>query len=464
MPHSSTPLLSSNGGRLPQSPPKTLFTKLLFTILLLTAAVAISAAAAAVIFSTAPSINLRRKSVAKKLNKPVVILISADGFRFGYQFKTPTPNIQRLILEGSEAELGLIPVFPTKTFPNHYSIATGLYPARHGIVGDDGFTDPATGDKFKKDTVDPKWWLGEPIWETAAKNGLKALTYYWPGSEVPKGKWTCSDDDYCKKFAKAEKFDKRVEGVLKSFDNSNKADVPSLVALYFEDPDSQGHKVGPDDRNITAAISLIDQMVGKLIEGLKDREILDEVNIILVGDHGMVSNCVEKTVFLDDFSEWIEINSDWVETYFPVLGIRPKSTKLTPKNIVEQMNKAINSGKVKNGEYLKVYLKEDFPARLKYSGSDRIPPIVGLLDEGYKLEKNNKTMRHLCGGDHGYDNELFSMRSIFIARGPEIKEKEKVESFVNVEIYNFITKLLKIPAAENDGTAFLADRVLKRSR
>ncbi|CBI27921.3 unnamed protein product, partial [Vitis vinifera] len=279
-----------------------------------------------------------------KLRHPVVILISSDGFRFGYQFKTATPNIGRLIANGTEAEHGLIPVFPTLTFPNHYSIVTGLYPAYHGIINN-RFADPHTGEIFTMASHEPKWWLGEPLWETVVNHGLKAATYFWPGSEV-----------------------------------------------------------GPDDPEITDAVARIDRMIGRLIQADLSRRF----------------------------------------------------------DVVAKMNEGLKSGKVDNGKNLRVFLKEELPSRLHYVASDRIPPIIGLVEEGFKVEQK-RSKRQECGGAHGYDNAFFSMRTIFIGHGPEFARGQKIPSFENVQIYNLVTSILKIQGAPNNGTQSFPQSILLSS-
>ena len=193
----------------------------------------------------------------------MVLLISSDGFRFGYQFKTATPNIGSLIANGTEAETGLIPVFPSVTFPNHYSIVTGLYPAYHGIINN-YFLDPLTGEAFTMVSHEPKWWLGEPLWETVVNHGLKAATFFWPGSEVNKDSWTCPVK-YCRQYNGSVPFEERVDAILKYFDLPSE-EIPSFMTLYFEDPDHQGDKVGPDDPEITEAVAGIDRMIGRLLK------------------------------------------------------------------------------------------------------------------------------------------------------------------------------------------------------
>ncbi|KAF9614640.1 hypothetical protein IFM89_019617 [Coptis chinensis] len=413
------------------------FTSLIELLLIL---IGISIAAAPIVFANANTLkasysveNVARPLV--KLKRPVVILISSDGFRFGYQFKTPTPNIHRLIRNGTEAETGLIPVFPTLTFPNHYSIVTGLYPAYHGIIAN-WFTDPNSGETFTKRSQEPHWWLGEPLWQTVVKHGLIAATYFWPGSEVKKGSWNCPPK-YCQPFNKKVPFEERVDTVLGYFDLPSD-EIPSFMTVYFQDPDSQGHRVGPDHPEITEAVANIDRIIGKLITGLEKRGVFDDVNIIMVGDHGMVGTCDGKFLYLEDLAPWIEIPESWVQSYYPLLAIRPPAG-VSPAIV------------------------EDFPARLHYSANYRISPIIGLLDEGFMVEQRNLSQR-TCAGAHGYDNAYFSMRTIFIGHGPKFAKGRKVPSFENVQIYNMVTSILNIQGASNNGTASFSNFVLLPNR
>ncbi|CAK9134946.1 unnamed protein product [Ilex paraguariensis] len=387
-----------------------------------------------------------------KLKRPVVIMISSDGFRFGYQFKTDTPNIDNLINNGTEAELGLIPVFPTATFPNHYSIATGLYTPYHGIVYNN-FFDPELNETFTRATggSDPKWWFGEPLWETVVNHGFNAATYMWPGSEAPKGKWTC-EEKFCKKFNSSVPFEERVDTILEYFDMPSRK-IPVFMNLYFPDPDSQGHDVGPDDPELTEALGRIDSMIGRLIQGLKTRGVFEDVHIILVGDHGMAAICEKKYIYLDDLA----IPQDWVEYNWAILGVRPPAS-YSPADVVANMTERLKNAE--NGKHLKVYLKEDLPTRLHYSASDRISPIIGLVDEGHIVTQSRSAGDDTCGGAHAYDNKYFSMRSIFIGHGPRFARGKKVPSFENVEIYNVVTSILNIKGAPTNGTDGFPNSVL----
>lgn len=396
----------------------------------------------------------------RTLDKHVVILISLDGFRFGYNWKAATPSIDKMRLAGVEAELGMIPVFPTKTFPNHYSIATGLYPAYHGIVGNT-FRDPDSNDSFYPGNVDPKWWLGEPIWETAVNQGLQAATYFWPGSQVKRGNWTC-DPRFCQDYYNSSvPYEERVDAVLGFLDLPSK-ERPRVITLYFESPDTPGHETGPDAPQITSAVVRIDDMMGRLFEGLEKRRMAEDVTVILVGDHGMAPSCGTRVIYLEDLAPGVSIPRDWVVDHSPVLQIRP------PPNVDvtvlhREMARTLASGSVPNAEFLNIYLKEQLPPRLHYSESSRIAPIVGLVAEGYTLVHSRTDKPITCGGTHGYDNALLSMRTIFIACGPKLPQGRKIPSFENVELYHLMTSILGLTPAPNNATnSFASDLLLPR--
>lgn len=440
----------------PTSPPRKYSTVLFCACLGLLALIAVAVGSAAAIAACYRSASTLAARPLSNLSRPVVIIVSSDGFRFGYQFKTQTPNIRRLIAEGTEAAEGLIPVFPSLTFPNHYSIATGLYPPYHGIINN-YFVDPDTGEWFSTASHQPHWWLGEPLWQTAAGQGVGAATYFWPGSEVIKGPWTCPPE-FCPKYNGSVPFEERVDTLLGYFDLPGD-EIPALMMLYFDQPDLQGHNFGPDDPEVTKAVALVDRMMGRLIAGLEKRGIFEDVNVILLGDHGMVGTCRQKTIFLEDLAPWVRIPDGWVNSYSPLLAIRPEAG-VSSSEVVAKMNEGLSSGKVGNGEYLRMFLKEDLPERLHYSASSRIPPIIGILGESYTVVHNRTSAYYECGGAHGYDNALFSMRTIFIAHGPRFARGRKIPSFKNVEIYNVVTTILNLNGAPNNGSASFPNSVL----
>lgn len=390
---------------------------------------------------------------------PTVILISLDGFRWGYEHKVPTPNINRLRLNGTEAAEGLIPVFPSITFPNHYSIATGLYPGSHGIVAN-SFVDPNNSSrKFNMGSLEPDWWLGEPIWETTVKQGGRAATFFWPGAEVEREHWKCPSG-FCFHYNGSVSYEQRVDTVLGWVDLPDDK-RPNLITLYFEEPDHTGHQTGPDSPEIGEAITRVDTIIGRLLDGLDARGMFESIHIILLGDHGMLGNCQTREVIMEDFKPWLpNISTSWFGSYFPLMAIHPPP-ETDAKTIFDGLRAGIMSKKVKKSQYLSVYLKEDFPSRFNYTGSDRIAPVLGILAEGYGAKfKKSQSCSCDCYGSHGYDNLLLSMRTIFIAHGPQFSRGRKVDSFINVEVYGVITRLLGLKAAPNNGSLSFPDHLL----
>lgn len=419
----------------------------------------------AMVFSSLLSIAILRYDAQSRgtarplrtLDKPVVILVSSDGFRFGYNWKAATPSIDRMRAAGVEAELGMIPVFPSKTFPNHYSMATGLYPAYHGIVAN-SFRDPDLNDSFSPGNGDPKWWLGEPIWETVVNQGLQAATYFWPGSEVKRGNWTC-DPRFCPNYNSSVPYETRVDTVLGYLDLPSRK-RPSLITLYFESPDMPGHETGPDAPQITSAVVRIDDMMERLFEGLRKRRMAEDVTVILVGDHGMAPICENRIIYLEDVAP---IPRDWVVSHSPVLQIRPPPG-VDVTLLRNEMARKLASGGVLNAVFLNIYLKEQLPPRLHYSESSRIAPIVGLVAEGYTLVHSRTDKPIKCGGAHGYDNAYLSMRTIFIACGPQFPQGLTVPSFENVELYELVTSILGLSPAPNNASLNFASNLLLARR
>ena len=208
-----------------------------------------------------------------------VILVSLDGFRWDYRDKTDTPALDFLVTEGVAAQ-ALVPAFPSKTFPNHYTQVTGLYPSEHGIVGN-SFYDPELGESFDMSATDSKWWGGEPIWITAAKQDRMTATMFWPGSET---EYDGLRPHHWQPFNGSLSNTSRVDWLLAWFDEDPR---PHFSTLYFSDTDHAGHVHGPDSSAVEAAIREVDRDLGRLLIGLDARHLLDQVDIIVVSDHGM---------------------------------------------------------------------------------------------------------------------------------------------------------------------------------
>lgn len=383
-----------------------------------------------------------QQSVSKTTTlPPTVLMISLDGFRPDYLDAARTPNLMQIANEGVRAKW-LIPSFPSKTFPNHYAIATGLYPEHNGIV-DNRFYDPEFNAEFAlgklPDQNNPRWWLGEPIWTTAEKQGQKAGCFFWVGSEVPINGVLPT---YWKPFDDKVADEARVDSVLSWLDKPA-AQRPTLLTLYFSKVDHVGHAAGPDSPEVRQAAQDVDASIGRLLAGLTQRGIANQVNIIVTSDHGMAAMSTERVVYLDD-----RINLDMMER-----TLWGELTQLWPKpGKTDSVYQALKTNPL---PHLTVYKKGELPARFHYADSRRIAPILCMAEDGWTLTSHpyfGRMRDRLSKGAHGFDNQLPSMRALFVARGPALKRGYVAEPFENVHIYPLVAEILKLKPAKTDGT------------
>jgi predicted AlkP superfamily pyrophosphatase or phosphodiesterase len=384
--------------------------------------------------------------------EPTVILVSFDGFRWDYPTKVPTPNLRRLMARGVHAR-NLIPGFPSKTFPNHYTIVTGLYPGHHGIVANNIF-DPPTGRTFamakRAEVQDPMWWGGVPIWTLVEHGGKPSAPFFWPGSEAP-------HDGLMPHFWQPYDANRpaaaRIEQILAWLDLPA-AQRPVFLSLYFEDTDSAGHAKGPDSPEVRDAISRDDGYLGALVDGLSRRGFLDRVNIVVVSDHGMAAVDDQHVIVADDYVSPADVT---ISDINPTLGVFPNAGR----------EAAVYQTLVHANPHLTVHRREETPARWHYRDHARVPPIMGVADEGWQVLRratvNDIAARKITGqrGTHGYDPQLMSMRAIFIAAGPAFKSGVTVAPFENVSIYNVLARILGVTPAPNDGDPSVAARLLR---
>ena len=368
--------------------------------------------------------------------KPTLILISIDGFRYDYLDKYTPPNLQRLAATGVRAE-ALVPSFPTFTFPNHYTIVTGLYPAHHGMVANEIY-DPGFNATFeiKESTAkEGRWWGGEPIWVTAHQQGQRTANLFWPGSAAPiEG----VRPDYWEPFDAKVSPDQRADKILGWLDLPAEQ-RPTFLALYFDQVDHEGHEGGPDSPQVRDAVSSVDAAIGRLVDGLRQRGIEDRVNIIVVSDHGMAPTPPKQAIFIDDY---IDLRRVRVVTHGQLFTLWP--AKGETDAIFTELLKM---------PHARVYRREKVPARWHYTGNARIAPIILLADEGWTITDREYAKSHeLKQGGHGYDNNLRSMQATFIAHGPAFKTGTKLPAFSNVDVYELMAYLLHLKPARNDGT------------
>ncbi len=372
-----------------------------------------------------------------------LLLISIDGFRPDYLSKKESPTLYEFARQGVRAQ-SLRPIFPSQTFPNHYTIVTGLYAENHGIVGNE-IRDPQDPKNHfslgapREFINNPKWWLGEPIWITAQKQGLKSGILFWPGSEAPhQGMLPTNFLAYDKNISSKE----RVALLLKWFDLPDEK-RPDFFTLYFDVVDTNGHRFGPHTNEVKAAIKEVDEALSFLMSELEKKQKLNGLNVLVLSDHGMVLMDPKKTIDISDILKDFP-NVDRTGNS-AVVGL------FSSKN--EELNQLEKKLKEKSQSY-RIYKKQNIPARYHYQKSDRIPDLLLVAKEKVNIKTKadfSPIKANSYIATHGYDNTLKSMQASFYARGPSFKTQKVIPTFDNVNLYELMCKLLEITPAPNDG-------------
>jgi predicted AlkP superfamily pyrophosphatase or phosphodiesterase len=357
---------------------------------------------------------------------PTTLIISLDGFRPDFLQRGLTPRLNAFIQEGV-SPLYMLPSFPSVTFPNHYTLATGMYPEAHGIVGNT-FWDPTLQEEFyytdPSRSLDPKWWKGEPFWVTAEKQGIRSAVHMWPGSEAH---ILGIEPSFVDKYNGDEKLANKVARIFEFLDMPGREDPkldvtqlrPQVIAAYVPNVDSDGHTYGPNSTEIRSTINMADTMLDQIFKGLEARNLTQIVNVIVVSDHGMATTDTSRLIQLEDLVDLSKIQhtDGW-----PLVGLRPKN----PDDLQDIYQGLIE--KTKSNPNLDVYLRDvDMPERYHFSKNERIAPLWIIPKTGWglvKMEEMNVQEAKAAGaiyhprGLHGYDHEHPLMRAIFIARGP----------------------------------------------
>ena len=394
-------------------------------------------AAAAVLLIAACTANTPKPATtgAARPAHPV-ILISVDGLRADYLRRGITPNISGLAARGVTTS-AMRPSFPSLTFPNHYTLVTGLRPDRHGVVNNN-MQDAELGRfsmSIRTAVEDARWWNGgEPIWVTAEKAGIATATMFWPGSEAPVGgirphRWL--------RFDGAMPEAARVDQLLAWLDERPR---PGFATLYFDTVDHDGHEFGPDSPQLNEAVARVDAQIGRLLAGLQQRGIA--ANIILVADHGMAKVTSDRRIFLDSLLD-------------------PASVELVAGGAVATLNPrpgqeaAVQTALLRPHPHMACHPKGKLPSRLHYGRHPRVPAILCIADVGWAIWMSpppaSQTMRAL-GGMHGFDPAAPEMAASFVAAGPAFRSGVVLPPFDIVDVHPLLLRLLGLPAMRTDGT------------
>lgn len=381
---------------------------------------------------------------------PPLLLVSIDGFRHDYMQMVELPALEKLAADGLRAD-SLQHVFPTKTFTTHYSLATGLYAENTGVVAN-SMWDPERKSSFSlgnRDAIsDGYWYDGEPIWNTVEKAGKIAATYFWPGSEAQIGGMRPS---VWKPYAGDTPHDARVDQVLEWLDLPPDQ-RPTFLTLYFSAVDSAGHAHGPGHPKTVEAMIEVDRALGRLIEGLVQRDLYDDIHILVTSDHGMEVIDLDRYIMLDEYVDLSKVHvSDWGPAAQIWTG-EGAAGEMRATTIVETIQGAIDAG---HPGLRQVWKKGNGPERYRFDDHQRVPHVTVEAELGWMI--SNKPyyagmQRGLLNGMHGWDPAWHKMHGIFIAAGPSFQPGERLPAVRSVDLYSLMASLMDVPPAETDGS------------
>jgi len=375
-----------------------------------------------------------------------VVLVSLDGFRWDYAKRDGATHLLALGKHGVWAPEGMVPSFPSLTFPNHYTIVTGLYPEHHGLVAN-SFYDEAKQARYAiadaKAVTDGSWYSGTPLWSLAESQGMRSACLFWPGSEA---KIAGFQPSYYLKFDDKIDDAARIQQVL-AWLNLPAADRPHFITLYYSEPDHEGHEFGPDAPQTKAAVLKVDGLIGKLKAGLDKTGL--PIDLVVVSDHGMA-----------------RVQGDWItlDQFADLTGFETSGILLYGKT-EEDRTRVYNKLKQASSQFV-AYRRKDVPAILNYNQNPREGDPVVIATGPYALRAHGPpvgtTDKPPTVGMHGYDpHKLPEMKASFFAAGPDIVVGKTVAPFENVNLYPWLAHMLGLTAPKTDGSLNVLSETLR---
>lgn len=378
-----------------------------------------------------------------------VVMVSLDGFRPDYLDRYATPNLHRLAARGARSR-GMIPIFPSKTFPNHYSLVTGLRADRHGIVAN-SFYDPTRGEMFTLQNhaakTDASWYRGEPIWVTAERRGMVTASFMWPGSEAPiEGVYPTHWMD----FAQDTPPSVRADSIM-AWLRLPAANRPHLITAYVPQTDEAGHTFGPDAPQTGAAVLSADSLIGRLMAGIDSLGMRDSVYLIVVSDHGMSMVPPGNFVALESL---VDTTGVGVADAGPNMNLFVGGNARRARALRDSINAHLRHGRA--------WLRTELPRWMHLRSEPRAGDVVVVMDEHYIIGPERRRPQR-AGATHGWDPNLPSMHALFIAAGPGIARGRVIGQFPNVDVYPFVAELLRLcDVPRVDGTPYELWRMVRR--
>lgn len=382
-------------------------------------------------------------SVAKRQDEaqvPYVILISFDGFRHDYVQKYDAPNFKQFITEGVSAE-AMLPSYPSKTFPNHYSIVTGMYPNNHGLV-DNNFYDKELDVRYsignRSVVENPAFYGGLPLWQLTQKNGMKSASYFWVGSEAP---IAGSFPDYYSIYDGKVPNEDRITAV-RDWLKLPAEDRPNFISLYFSLVDDAGHRSGPNGEMTRQSVLEADRLLGVLMHEINQIDL--PINVVITSDHGMheITPKDESYITVESLLDSFDASR------FKFVNNGPHGHFYSEdKSYLKEIAEGLKS-KPESNKY-EVFFKSEMPKNWHYGTHDRIGDLFIKINPGHYLtseaRKTNAIENQSYRGEHGFDpDETDDMGAIFYAKGPSFKSGMKIQKFRNIHIYPMIAKVLGI--------------------